>query len=67
MRTTIDVREATLDDEREVVAALSAAFPDDPVFAWIYPHEARRRNLLRRLLHAVHASDRAVRHQPHHG
>jgi ribosomal protein S18 acetylase RimI-like enzyme len=46
MRTTIDVRTATVDDEREVAAALSAAFADDPVMAWCYPHEARRRKLL---------------------
>jgi GNAT superfamily N-acetyltransferase len=46
MATGSSVREATLADARRLAQALASAFQDDPVIAWIFPDEQRRRRVL---------------------
>ena len=40
------VRKATANDVPSIAQALARSFHDDPVFRWIYPDEARRREAL---------------------
>ena len=46
MATGAPVREATLADAPRLARALASAFQDDPVIAWIFPDEHRRRAVL---------------------
>jgi ribosomal protein S18 acetylase RimI-like enzyme len=46
MPTGSSVRKATLADAPRLAQALASAFQDDPVIAWIFPNEHRRRGLL---------------------
>jgi ribosomal protein S18 acetylase RimI-like enzyme len=46
MPTGSSVRKATLADAPRLAQALASAFQDDPVIAWIFPDEHRRRGLL---------------------
>lgn len=43
---TLPVRRASAGDVRSLSATLAAAFFDDPVFAYCYPDEVRRRRIL---------------------
>jgi ribosomal protein S18 acetylase RimI-like enzyme len=42
----LSVRKATLADAPRLAQALASAFQDDPVIAWIFPDEQRRRAVL---------------------
>jgi ribosomal protein S18 acetylase RimI-like enzyme len=46
MPTGSSVRKATLADAPRLAQALASAFQDDPVIAWIFPDERRRRRVL---------------------
>jgi ribosomal protein S18 acetylase RimI-like enzyme len=46
MPAGLSVRRATLADAPRLAQALAAAFQDDPVIAWIFPDEQRRRAVL---------------------
>ena len=46
MPAGLSVRRATLADAPRLAQALAAAFQDDPVIAWIFPDEHRRRAVL---------------------
>jgi ribosomal protein S18 acetylase RimI-like enzyme len=46
MATGSSVRKATLADAPRLAQALASAFQDDPVIAWIFPDERRRRRVL---------------------
>ena len=46
MATALSVRKATLADAPRLAQALASAFQDDPVIAWIFPDEHRRRGIL---------------------
>ena len=46
MPTGSSVRKATLADAPRLAQALASAFQDDPVIAWIFPDEQRRRAVL---------------------
>jgi ribosomal protein S18 acetylase RimI-like enzyme len=46
MVTGSSVRKATLADAPRLAQALASAFQDDPVIAWIFPDEQRRRAVL---------------------
>jgi ribosomal protein S18 acetylase RimI-like enzyme len=46
MPTGSSVRKATLADAPRLAQALGSAFQDDPVIAWIFPDEHRRRAVL---------------------
>src|SRR5215204_4986898 len=46
MGTGSSVRKATLADAPRLAQALASAFQDDPVIAWIFPDEQRRRAVL---------------------
>jgi ribosomal protein S18 acetylase RimI-like enzyme len=46
MPTGSSVRKATLADAPRLAQALASAFQDDPVIAWIFPDEHRRRRIL---------------------
>jgi ribosomal protein S18 acetylase RimI-like enzyme len=46
MPTGSSVRKATLADAPRLARALASAFQDDPVIAWIFPDEHRRRRVL---------------------
>jgi ribosomal protein S18 acetylase RimI-like enzyme len=46
MPTGSSVRKATLADAPRLAQALASAFQDDPVIAWIFPDEHRRRAVL---------------------
>jgi len=46
MPTGSSVRKATLADAPRLAQALASAFQDDPVIAWIFPDEQRRRGVL---------------------
>jgi len=46
MPTGSSVRKATLADVPRLAQALASAFQDDPVIAWIFPDEQRRRTVL---------------------
>ena len=46
MGTGSSVRKATLADAPRLAQALAPAFQDDPVIAWIFPDEQRRRAVL---------------------
>jgi ribosomal protein S18 acetylase RimI-like enzyme len=46
MPTGSSVRKATLADAPRLARALASAFRDDPVIAWIFPDEQRRRRVL---------------------
>ena len=46
MPTGSSVRKATLADAPRLAQALASAFEDDPVIAWIFPDEHRRRRVL---------------------
>jgi GNAT superfamily N-acetyltransferase len=46
MPTASSVRKATLADAPRLAQALASAFKDDPVIAWIFPDERRRRGVL---------------------
>ena len=46
MATVALVRRATLADAPRLAQALAAAFQDDPVIAWVFPDEQRRRAVL---------------------
>jgi ribosomal protein S18 acetylase RimI-like enzyme len=46
MATGSSVRKATLADVPRLAQALASAFQDDPVVAWIFPDEHRRRAVL---------------------
>jgi ribosomal protein S18 acetylase RimI-like enzyme len=46
MGTGSSVRKATLADAPRLAQALASAFQDDPVIAWIFPDEQRRRGVL---------------------
>jgi ketosteroid isomerase-like protein len=46
MPTGSSVRKATLADAPRLAQALAAAFQDDPVIAWIFPDQQRRRAVL---------------------
>jgi hypothetical protein len=46
MATALSVRKATLADVPRLARALASAFQDDPVIAWIFPDEHRRRAVL---------------------
>jgi ribosomal protein S18 acetylase RimI-like enzyme len=46
MPTGSSVRKATLADAPRLAQALASAFRDDPVIAWIFPDEQRRRRVL---------------------
>lgn len=50
---TASVRRASLEDVDALSSTLSAAFFDDPVFAYCYPDEARRRLILKPWFEAV--------------
>ena len=46
MATGSSVRKATLADAPRLAQALASAFQDDPVIAWVFPDEHRRRAVL---------------------
>ena len=46
MATGSSVRKATLADAPRLAQALASAFQDDPVMAWIFPDQQRRRAVL---------------------
>jgi ribosomal protein S18 acetylase RimI-like enzyme len=46
MATRASVRKATLADVPRLAQALASAFQDDPVIAWVFPDEQRRRAVL---------------------
>jgi ribosomal protein S18 acetylase RimI-like enzyme len=46
MPTASSVRKATLADVPRLAVALASAFQDDPVIAWVFPDEQRRRRVL---------------------
>ena len=46
MPTGSSVRKATLADAPRLAQALASAFQDDPVIAWIFPDQHRRRAVL---------------------
>jgi ribosomal protein S18 acetylase RimI-like enzyme len=46
MATGSSVRKATLADAPRLAQALASAFQDDPVIAWIFPDQQRRRAVL---------------------
>jgi ribosomal protein S18 acetylase RimI-like enzyme len=46
MPTASSVRKATLADVPRLALALASAFQDDPVIAWVFPDEQRRRRVL---------------------
>jgi ribosomal protein S18 acetylase RimI-like enzyme len=46
MPTGLSVRRATLADVPRLAQALASAFQDDPVIAWVFPDEHRRRAVL---------------------
>ena len=46
MPTGSSVRKATLADAPRLAQALASAFQDDPVMAWIFPDQHRRRRVL---------------------
>jgi GNAT superfamily N-acetyltransferase len=46
MATGASVRKAALADAPRLAQALASAFQDDPVIAWIFPDEQRRRRVL---------------------
>jgi GNAT superfamily N-acetyltransferase len=46
MATGSSVRKATLADAPRLAQTLASAFQDDPVIAWIFPDEQRRRHVL---------------------
>jgi hypothetical protein len=46
MATGASVRKATLADAPRLAQALASAFQDDPVIAWIFPDQQRRRRVL---------------------
>jgi ribosomal protein S18 acetylase RimI-like enzyme len=46
MATASSVRKATVADAPRLAQALASAFQDDPVIAWIFPDERRRRRVL---------------------
>jgi GNAT superfamily N-acetyltransferase len=46
MPTGSSVRKATLADAPRLAQALASAFQDDPVIAWIFPDQQRRRRVL---------------------
>jgi ribosomal protein S18 acetylase RimI-like enzyme len=46
MPTGSSVRKATLADAPRLARALASAFQDDPVIAWIFPDQHRRRRVL---------------------
>ena len=46
MATGSSVRKATLADAHRLAQALASAFQNDPVIAWIFPNEHRRRGVL---------------------
>jgi ribosomal protein S18 acetylase RimI-like enzyme len=46
MATGSSVRKATLADAPRLAQALASAFQDDPVMAWIFPDQHRRRRVL---------------------
>jgi hypothetical protein len=46
MATGSSVRKATLADAPRLAQALASAFQDDPVMAWIFPDQHRRRRIL---------------------
>jgi ribosomal protein S18 acetylase RimI-like enzyme len=46
MATGSSVRKATLTDAPRLAQALASAFQDDPVIAWVFPDERRRRAVL---------------------
>jgi GNAT superfamily N-acetyltransferase len=46
MPTESSVRKATLADAPRLAQALASAFQDDPVIAWIFPDQHRRRRVL---------------------
>jgi ribosomal protein S18 acetylase RimI-like enzyme len=47
-RQSLVLREAGHDDVARLAEVLAAAFHDDPVFVWLLPDQARRRERLRR-------------------
>ena len=46
MATGLSVRKATLADAPRLAQALASAFQDDPVIAWVFPDQQRRRAVL---------------------
>ena len=46
MATGSSIRKATLADAPRLAQALASAFQDDPVIAWIFPDQHRRRRVL---------------------
>jgi ribosomal protein S18 acetylase RimI-like enzyme len=46
MPAGLSVRKATLTDAPRLAQALASAFQDDPVIAWVFPDERRRRAVL---------------------
>jgi hypothetical protein len=46
MPAGLSVRRATLADAPRLAQALASAFQDDPVIAWIFPDDQRRRAVL---------------------
>ena len=46
MATGSSIRKATLADAPRLAQALASAFQDDPVIAWIFPDQHRRRAVL---------------------
>jgi hypothetical protein len=46
MPAALSVRRATLADAPRLAQALASAFQDDPVIAWIFPDQQRRRAVL---------------------
>jgi ribosomal protein S18 acetylase RimI-like enzyme len=46
MTAGLSVRKATLADAPRLAQALASAFQDDPVIAWVFPDEHRRRGVL---------------------
>ena len=46
MATGSSVRKATLADAPRLAQALASAFQDDPVMAWVFPDQHRRRRIL---------------------
>ena len=46
MPTGSSVRKATLADAPRLAQALASAFQDDPVIAWVFPDQQRRRAVL---------------------
>jgi hypothetical protein len=46
MPTASSVRKATVADVPRLALALASAFQDDPVIAWVFPDEQRRRRVL---------------------